>query len=166
MLRLRLATAALDGAVCTQGHIPFPPGQVWDVLGDLEGELPRIVPLMRSFRIIGIDDRVMRTHATSVLGCRAYFDVRLRDRFLLMQSRCVAVGVAVSPERAGTRLMLVFWMPRPRQARARAAFATLLAARSRVLIERLDRRLRTGGPGRGQVSGPGPAEDAPGTKQP
>ncbi len=149
MLRLRLATAALDGAVCTQEYIPFPPGQVWDAIGDLEGEMPRIVPSMRSFRILGTHDGIMRTLVTTVLGCRICFDVRLRDRFLLMQSKCVAVGVAVGPEKEGTRLMLVLWTPRPRRARARAAVAPLLAARSRVLIRRLVRRLRTGGGGDG-----------------
>ena len=144
IFRLRLAVAALDGAVCTERLIPFPCCQVWDVISDLERELPRIVTAMRSFRVIASDGHTMRMLATSVLGSRAQFDVKLRNGCLLMQSRCIAIGAAADPADKGTRLMVACWLGRPGKFRARAVLSPLAAARSRALIRHLNRRLRRG----------------------
>ena len=144
IFRLRLATAALDGAVCTERYIPFPYCQVWDVISDLERELPRIVTTMRSCRVIASDGHTMQVLATSVLGFKAQFNVRLRNGCLLMQSRCIAIGAVADPHGQGTQLMVACWLWRPGKLRARAALSPLVGSRSRVLIQRLNRRMRLG----------------------
>ncbi len=101
--RLQVIAATTPGVIYADQHIPAPFGTVWAVASDLENELPRIIPDVRSFEITGSAAGRLRARARSRIGLRARFDVVLRPGWCLMQSRFLVFGMAAVPEADGTR---------------------------------------------------------------
>jgi hypothetical protein len=102
--RLRVLAASLRFPVyVAEVVLPVPPEQVWAVASDLERELPRCLPTVRSVRITRTDGEQLELLAVGVLGQRARFDVVLRPGWCLMRSRLVVGAMAAVPEADGTR---------------------------------------------------------------
>ncbi|MCM2424610.1 hypothetical protein [Streptomyces sp. RKAG337] len=152
--RLRVVAGASKHAVFVEHHFDAAPDQVWAVAADLEGELPHLIPGLRSFTAErsadrrADDDRLsderLSFRAVSVLGHRERFEVVLRPGWCLMQSRLLAGGMAAVPDGSGTRFAFfsayrspagaaLQWLRRPG---ARARGAALMAA----LQRRIDAR--------------------------
>lgn len=143
--RLKVVAGASKHALYVEHHFDAAPEQVWAVAADLEGELPHIIPGLRSFTAERAadrraDDRLsedrLSFRAVSVLGHRERFEVVLRPGWCLMQSRLLAGGMAAVPEGTGTRFAFfsayrspagaaLQWLRRPG---ARARGAALMAA--------------------------------------
>ncbi|HEX6523654.1 MAG TPA: SRPBCC family protein [Streptosporangiaceae bacterium] len=83
--------------------LPAPVEQVWEVVSDLERELPRCLPTVRSARITQVEGERLELFAVGTLGQRARFDVVLRPGWCLMRSRFVLGAMAAVPEADGTR---------------------------------------------------------------
>ncbi|WP_159012283.1 hypothetical protein [Streptomyces sp. NRRL F-5123] len=148
--RLRVMAAGLRAAVYAEDHVDAPFAEVWSMASDLPHELPRLVPTIREFRLVGgaegaagADGAGERAGAWAYgpLGHRAYFEVVLRPGWCLMQSKGVVGGMAAVPEDGGTRFAVLG------AARHRALLpVSLLAARGfgpyrgRKMIERARRR--------------------------
>lgn len=81
--------------------IPAPLAQVWAVAADLEHELPRSLPTVRSARITREDGENLELLAVGTLGQRARFDVVLRPGWCLMRSRFVLGAMAAVPDPGG-----------------------------------------------------------------
>ncbi|MFI0721823.1 hypothetical protein [Streptomyces sp. NPDC021224] len=155
--RLRVMAAVLRAAVYAEDHVDAPFAEVWSMASDLPGELPRLVPTIRAFRMSDAPDGGDGTDTAGApdgagkragawaygpLGHRAYFEVVLRPGWCLMQSRGVVGGMAAVPEGDGTRFAVLG------AARHRALLpVSLLAARGfgpyrgRKMIERARRRV-------------------------
>ena len=101
--KLRVMAAATPGTDLTEIIIDAPPEVVWQVAGNLQAEMPRLV---RDFRSVAVtpgtgEDLVM--HARGYLGQRARFEVRIRPGWCWMQSRFLLCGMAAAPDSLGTR---------------------------------------------------------------
>ncbi|HEY2639126.1 MAG TPA: hypothetical protein VGI66_04485 [Streptosporangiaceae bacterium] len=101
--RLRVIAAATPGAAYAEELIPAPFDAVWELAGDLERELPRMVTDLRSFEITSARGERMTARASGRLGQRARFDIVLRPGWCVMQSRFLIGGMAAVPEAGGTR---------------------------------------------------------------
>ncbi|MCZ4119490.1 SRPBCC family protein [Streptomyces sp. H39-S7] len=151
--RLRVVAGAARHALYVEHHFEAAPDQVWEVAADLEGELPHLIPGLRSFTPEGIGDgrpdgERSSFRAVSAVGHRERFEVVLRPGWCLMQSRLLAGGMAAVPEGTGTRFAFfsayrfpggaaLQWLRRPG---ARARGAALMAA----LQRRIDARSSPG----------------------
>jgi hypothetical protein len=101
--RLRVMAAASPGADLTELIIDAPPELVWQTVGNLQAEMPRLVRDFASVTVSpGRGERlVMR--ARGHLGQRARFDVVIRPGWCWMQSRFLLCGMAAAPDPGGTR---------------------------------------------------------------
>ena len=70
---------------------------------DLENQLPRIIPDVRTFQITTSAGDRLQARARSRVGLRARFDVVLRPGWCPMQSRFLIFGMAAVPDDGGTR---------------------------------------------------------------
>lgn len=127
--RLRIMASATH-AVFADAVTEHTPAQVWSVLSDLEGELPRLIPDIRAAHIRaagagGADDllqdpaaavprppdiaaveavsRTLEVVATGYLGQRARFHIALEPGWCWMQSRFLLCGFAMTEEEDHTR---------------------------------------------------------------
>ncbi|MGW0749848.1 hypothetical protein [Streptomyces sp. NPDC002587] len=101
--RLRVIARTTPGAAFAEDLLAAPFDRVWDLVRDLEGQLPRLVTDIRSFSVTSAAGERLEARARSPLGMRARFDIVLRPGWCLMQSRFVVGGMAAVPEGAGTR---------------------------------------------------------------
>jgi hypothetical protein len=104
--RLRVVAALTPGAFVAQTMFDADFDRVWSVASDLEHELPRYLPDVRSFRVLSraedrspAEDRSrdqdrLIADARGYLGLRARFDVVLRPGWCLMSSRFLLGGMA------------------------------------------------------------------------
>ncbi|MFD8008425.1 hypothetical protein [Streptomyces mirabilis] len=102
--RLRVLAVGLRAPLYAEARIALPFDQVWAVIADLEGELPHLISFVREFKVPPGDSERKAARAVDVLGLRGPFDVRLSPGWCLMQSRLVTMGMAATPDGAGTRL--------------------------------------------------------------
>lgn len=125
--RLRVLAASLRFPVYLgETTIPAPLDAVWAVAADLERELPRSLPTVRSARITRADGEHLELLAIGTLGQRARFDVVLRPGWCLMRSRFVFGAMAAVPgPDGGTRFASLggFRLPGVRLARPLLTFA-------------------------------------------
>jgi hypothetical protein len=105
MRRLRVLAASVRFPVFIEEiTLPVPMDQVWSLASDLEGELPRLLPTVRSIRITRSQGENLELFATGTLGQRARFDAVLRPGWCVMRSRFVLGAMAAMPaEGGGTR---------------------------------------------------------------
>ncbi len=101
--RMRVIAAATPGAAYAEKLIPAPFTAVWELVSDLEHELPRMITDLRSFEITSAPGERMTARASGRLGQRARFDIVLRPGWCVMQSRFLVGGMAAVPEAGGTR---------------------------------------------------------------
>ncbi|TWF90475.1 hypothetical protein FHX73_13522 [Kitasatospora viridis] len=102
--RLRVLAATLPGAYRhREVLLPAPVDRVWAVAADLEGELPHLLPTVRSFRYTSGEGERRTALAVGRFGQRAEFEVVLRPGWCLMQSRFVLGAMAAVPAEGGTR---------------------------------------------------------------
>ncbi len=100
--RLRVLAASVRFPVyLAETTIPAPVETVWAVAADLEHELPRSLPTVRSARITRQDGEILELLAVGTLGQRARFDVVLRPGWCLMRSRFVLGAMAAVPDPSG-----------------------------------------------------------------
>ncbi|MFJ7205871.1 SRPBCC family protein [Streptomyces sp. NPDC098789] len=139
--RLRVMAAGLGAVMYVEEYVAAPPDVVWDVAGDLEGELPHLVPTLREFRMAGGPGQV-QGWAHGPLGYRARFDVLLQPGYCLMQSRRVIGGMAAVAEGEGTRFAVLGGVRGGGyEARALRALCALGDDRGRRMIARARRRI-------------------------
>lgn len=104
MRRLRVLAASVRFPVFVEEIVlPVSMDRVWSVAGDLENELPRCLPTVRSMRITKAEGERLELSATGTLGQRARFDVVLRPGWCVMRSRFVLGAMAAMPDPEGTR---------------------------------------------------------------
>jgi hypothetical protein len=100
--RLRVLAASVRFPVFLgEITVPAPLDAVWAVAADLERELPRSLPTVRSARITRADGENLELLAVGTLGQRARFDVVLRPGWCLMRSRFVLGAMAAVPDPSG-----------------------------------------------------------------
>jgi hypothetical protein len=107
--RLRVLRGSLHAPVFAETYFPLPVDVVWAVASDLEREIPRLIPPVRSFRLQDPGDGHRPTAAVAVgpTGRRVPFEVTLEPGWCLMQGRRVVGGMAAVPEGEGTRFAVV-----------------------------------------------------------
>lgn len=101
--RLHVLAAALPGAVVAGTTLAAPFDTAWAVAADLEHELPRYLPDVRSFTITRDDGDRLEAHARGYGGLRARFDIILRPGWCVMRSRFLLGGMAAVPVGDHTR---------------------------------------------------------------
>jgi hypothetical protein len=101
--RLRVLAAAVPGAVVAEATLDAPFELVWAVAGDLEGELPRYLRDVRSFRITRAAGTRLEADARGYAGLRARFDIVLRPGWCVMRSRFLLGAMAAAPDGDRTR---------------------------------------------------------------
>ena len=74
----------------------------WPAWYDLEGELPRYLPDVRSMRVTRRDGEHLEAAARGYLGLRARFDIVLRPGWCVMRSRFLFGAMAAVPDGEGT----------------------------------------------------------------
>ncbi len=140
--RLRIISDTIGSVVYAERHIPAPYQQVWAVVSDLEGQLPRLITGLSSFQIVGTAGNRLKARGVGVAATRAFFDVVLDDGWCLMQSRLIVGGMAALPEGDGTRLA-VFGGLRNRYARSLLRpLRPVGGMRGRAMIDKVERQLR------------------------
>jgi hypothetical protein len=102
--RLRVMAAATPGCVLLERVIPAPFEAVWAVAADLEGELPRYQPFVRTLQVAQGEGDRLQALALGRLPLRARFDAVLRPGWCWMQSRNIVFGLAAVPVAGGTLL--------------------------------------------------------------
>lgn len=142
--RLRVMAAGLNAVMYAEEYIDAPVADVWDVAGDLEGELPHLVPTLKAFRMVpghrpGTPERGS-AWAYGPLGHKARFDVLLQPGYCLMQSRYVVGGMAAVAEGDGTRFAVLGGLRSSRRAGALNVLRSLGRSRGRKMIARARRR--------------------------
>lgn len=101
--RLHALAAALPGAAVAETTLAARFDTVWAVAADLEHELPRYLPDVRSFTITRDDSDQLEAHARGYGGLRARFDIILRPGWCVMRSRFLLGGMAAVPVGDHTR---------------------------------------------------------------
>jgi len=101
--RLHVLAELTPGAVVVETVLPDTFDRVWTVASDLEAELPRYLPDVRSFTVTRDHGERLHAHARGYLGIRARFDVILRPGWCLMRSRFLLGAMAAEPMAGGTR---------------------------------------------------------------
>lgn len=102
--RLRVMAAATPGCVLLERVIPAPFDAVWAVAHDLETELPRYLPYVKSIHLTHQDGDRLKVLARGAGFMRADFDAVLRPGWCWMQSRSITFGLAATPVPGGTLL--------------------------------------------------------------
>ncbi|MFU0243023.1 hypothetical protein ACKI1J_45920 [Streptomyces scabiei] len=147
--RLRVMAAGLHAVMYAETRLDLPLTEVWAVAGDLEGELPHLVPTLREFRCDPSGGDRFRALASGPLGHTAVFDVLLRPGWCLMQSRYVVGGMAAVPEGPGTRFAVLGGHRGPWSAPLQRALRPVGRARGLRMIDRASRRALARREGRG-----------------
>jgi hypothetical protein len=137
--RLRVMAAATPGCVMLERFIPMPFDAVWAVAADLEGELPRYQPYVRTLTVTPGDGDRLRAVALGAGGLRARFDAVLRPGWCWMQSRYVVFGLAAVPVEGGT---LVARAGSTRRRGLRRLLAPLLRRAFTAELDRFEARVR------------------------
>lgn len=101
--RLRVLGALTPGAFVAQTVFDADFDRVWNVAADLEQELPRYLPDVRSMSVLSRDEDRLVALARGYLGVRARFDVVLRPGWCVMSSRFLVGGMAAVPDGDRTR---------------------------------------------------------------
>jgi hypothetical protein len=101
--RLHVLAGAVPGAVAAESVLPASFDQVWAVAADLEAELPRYLPDVRSLRITRADGEQLEADARGYAGLRARFDIVLRPGWCVMRSRFLLGAMAAVAEGDRTR---------------------------------------------------------------
>lgn len=102
-LRVIAAAARNTTTMYAEGVVPASFEDVWAVASDLENELPRLLPDVRTLTIRWRDGEHLGADARGRLGLRARLDVVLRPGWCLMRSRFLLGGMAAVAEADGTR---------------------------------------------------------------
>ncbi|WAZ19117.1 SRPBCC family protein [Streptomyces cinnabarinus] len=102
--RLRALAGGIRGAHVTEAYIDAPFERVWDLLGDLDGGFGRVVPDMERLRVVRRQGERVEALARSKYGMRARLRGVQRPGWCWLQSRFLLVGVAATPDGAGTRV--------------------------------------------------------------
>ncbi|GLW70036.1 hypothetical protein Kpho02_23350 [Kitasatospora phosalacinea] len=120
-----------------------PPERLWEVVSDLEHELPHLLPGVRSFTPEegSADGGRFRAVAVSRLGHRETFEVLLAPGWCLMQSRVLLGAMAAEPEGGGTRFGYLSSYRLPGGAALGALRRPGAGARSEALFDRLRARI-------------------------
>ncbi|WP_157875805.1 SRPBCC family protein [Streptacidiphilus griseoplanus] len=138
--RLRVLAAGVRGGMFAEGFIDAPPEGVWAVAADLEGELPHLVPSVRSFRLMDDSGSRLRAVAVGPLGHRADFEVVLEYGWCLMQSPLVIGGMAAVAEGSGTRFAVLGGVRTAGLVPVAAVLRAVGAVRIGRMVERVRRR--------------------------
>ena len=101
--RLHVLAGAVPGAAAAESVLPASFDQVWAVAADLEGELPRYLPDVRSLRITRVDGDRLEADARGYAGLRAHFDIVLRPGWCVMRSRFLLGAMAAVADGDHTR---------------------------------------------------------------
>ncbi|MEV4166243.1 hypothetical protein [Nonomuraea dietziae] len=102
--RLRVMAAATPGCVVVERVIAAPFEEVWAVAADLEGELPRYQPSVKTLRVTPGEGDRLEAVALGRAGLCASFAAVLRPGWCWMQSRTSVFGLAAVPVEGGTLL--------------------------------------------------------------
>jgi hypothetical protein len=102
--RLSVLAAVVPGAVVAETRVDAPFEQVWAVVADLEDELPRYLPDVRSLRIARRSGERLEAYARGYAGLRARFDIVLRPGWCVMRSRFLLGGIAAVADGEHTRV--------------------------------------------------------------
>ncbi|MEU3659498.1 hypothetical protein AB0E77_06985 [Streptomyces sp. NPDC032940] len=140
--RLRVMAAGLHAVMYAEAHVDLPAADVWAVAGDLERELPHLLPTLREFRCRPCGGDRFHGQALGPFGHTARFDVLLQPGWCLMQSEHVVGGMAAVPEGSGTRFAVLGGLRRPWSAPFQTALRPLGRSRGRLMIDRAARRAR------------------------
>ncbi|MEV0576263.1 hypothetical protein [Streptomyces sp. NPDC050392] len=138
--RLRVMAEGLHAAMYAEAHLDLPLAEIWAVAGDLEGELPHLVPTIRAFRCRPTGTDRFHADADGPLGHTARFEVLLEPGWCLMQSRRIVGGMAAVEEGDGCRFAVLGALRRPGSASLQKALRPLGRSRGRLMIERTARR--------------------------
>ncbi|MEU6064781.1 MULTISPECIES: hypothetical protein [Streptomyces] len=102
--RLHALAAGIRGAHVTEAHVDAPFERVWSLLGDLEGGFGQVVTDMERLRVVRREGERVEALARSRYGMRARLRGVQRPGWCWLQSRFLLIGVAATPEGAGTRV--------------------------------------------------------------
>lgn len=139
--KLRALAAGVRGAHITEGFLDVPYDRIQAHLADLEGDFGRVVPDMRSLRVVRREGERVEAVARSRYGMRARLRGVHRPGWCWLQSRFLLIGVAAAPEGAGTRVAFTGGVRVP----GRAALVPLGVRREgRGSLERLTSLAREG----------------------
>ncbi|QKW07754.1 hypothetical protein HUT18_16555 [Streptomyces sp. NA04227] len=138
--RLRVMAAGLHAGMYAEAHLDLPVSEVWAIAGDLEGELPHLIPTLRAFHCHPSVTGRQLGMAYGPFGHSARFDVLLQPGWCLMQSRYVVGGMAAVPEGSGTRFAVLGALRQPWAASAQQALRPLGRSRGLRMIDRTARR--------------------------
>ncbi|WP_214415203.1 SRPBCC family protein [Sphaerisporangium fuscum] len=100
--RLRVMAAATPGCVLLERFVAAPFDVVWAVAADLENELPRYQPFVRTVRVTPRGEDRLDVRALGNARLSADFDAVLRSGWCWMQSRHITFGLAATPVPGGT----------------------------------------------------------------
>ncbi|WP_033213590.1 SRPBCC family protein [Kitasatospora phosalacinea] len=141
--RLRVVAATAKNPHCATRLFDVPPELLWEVVSDLEHELPRLLPGVRSFTPESAPGPGGRFRAVAVgrLGHREVFEVLLAPGWCLMRSRVVLGAMAAEPEGAGTRFGYLSSFRLPGGGALRALRRPGADARGEALLDRLGARI-------------------------
>ncbi|WP_159053347.1 hypothetical protein [Streptomyces regalis] len=138
--RLRVLAGGLHAVMYADAHLDLPFTEVWAVAGDLEHELPHLVPTLRAFRCYPTSEDRQLAWAYGPLGHRARFDVLLQTGWCLMQSRYVVGGMAAVSEGSGTRFAVLGGLRQPWSTPFQRALRPLGRSRGLMMVDRAARR--------------------------
>jgi hypothetical protein len=140
--QLRIMSVALKGATFAEAFVDCAPERVWAVIGDIEGELPHLLPDIKSTRLRQASDgRHLEALAYGYLGQRARFDVDLAPGWCWMQSRLLLCGFAATAERSGTRYAFLGGVRAPGMKAVSPLLRRPAHAYGRVVTDRIRRRV-------------------------
>lgn len=123
--RLHILAAAVPGAIVTETVLDAPFERAWAVAADLEHELPRYLPDVRTFTIIRRDGEQLEARARGYAGLRARFDIVLRPGWCIMRSRFLLGGLAAVAEGDHTRFAFLGGVHVPAQRLVAPALAAV-----------------------------------------
>jgi len=113
--RLHVLAGAVPGAVVAESVLPASFDEVWAVAADLEHELPRYLPDVRSLRVTRADGERLEADARGYAGLRARFDIVLRPGWCVMRSRFLLGAMAAVPDGDHTRFAFLAGAQLPAQ---------------------------------------------------
>ncbi|MFE2287109.1 RNA polymerase sigma factor [Streptomyces sp. NPDC059443] len=111
---------------------------------DLENELPRLLPDVRSLAVTSADGERLEAYARGYGGVRARFDIVLRPGWCLMQSRFLLGGMAAVPDGDATRFAFLGGFRFPGTRLLRPALRPLGEHYGPAVLRRLRGRLDIG----------------------
>jgi hypothetical protein len=138
--RLRVLAGAVPGAVIAQATLDVAFETAWAVAADLEHELPKYLPDVRSLRITRRDGDHLEADARGYLGLRARFDIVLRPGWCVMRSRFLLGAMAAVPDGGRTRFAFLAGTHVPAQHLATPALAAFGRWAARRVVHRFSER--------------------------